>query len=688
MASNACWGVEVGSSELKAIKLVRQGEGVAVADFLVVPHKRVLSAPDVDKNDAMRVAIGTLVSQRDMGKARLAISVPGNSAFARFAKLPPVEAKRVPDIVKFEAVQQIPFPIDDVQWDYQTFVSQEPEIAPGLAEIEVGIFALTTDRVNENLSRWADVEKTPDVLTLSPLAVYNAMAYDLSFTPGMPGTVIVDVGTTSTDLIVAEGGRLWIRTFQIGGHQFTEAVATTFNISYNKAEKLKREAESSQHARQILQAMRPVFADLAQEVQRSIGYYTSLHKGAKLSRLIGLGATFALPGLRKFLSQQLTMEVSRLEGFERAAMAGERAAELKTHAVTLATAYGLALQGLGETVLEANLMPLRLVRKAMWREKTPWFVGAAGLALVAGGVTFARPLIDGQNVPAKPAVIDATKGQLQGLKSEWQRYQEEYKPDPRATAAIGLLSGRDVMPRLVQDVSDMFAAAQRSAPGSVPADLGGPVIAFAGFEAEYIGGKEPPPLGGGGPGGGGGGGGAGAGGAGGAGGDAPPADGVPVEAVATPRRIALTLRVQTALPESGAEQLLIRDSFLRWIQSNAARQGVPYVLDPRSFGFALLGTVTGGDGQARSGRERDDRVPPPGPPDDPRGRPGTPRGDGAGSIPPPDVLIPTPPGYHPAPTATIRTYAIRWIADMNVPPPAPAEGTPDEGTENTTGVPQ
>ena len=39
--------------------------------------------------------------------------MPGHSAFARVAKLPPVEPKKIPDIVKFEAVQQIPFPIED-----------------------------------------------------------------------------------------------------------------------------------------------------------------------------------------------------------------------------------------------------------------------------------------------------------------------------------------------------------------------------------------------------------------------------------------------------------------------------------------------------------------------------------------------------------------------------------------------
>jgi Tfp pilus assembly PilM family ATPase len=57
------------------------------------------------------------------------MSVPGHAAFARFAKLPPVEPKKVPDIVKFEAVQQIPFPIEQVEWDYQTFVAEDsPEV--------------------------------------------------------------------------------------------------------------------------------------------------------------------------------------------------------------------------------------------------------------------------------------------------------------------------------------------------------------------------------------------------------------------------------------------------------------------------------------------------------------------------------------------------------------------------------
>ena len=107
-ASNVCWGIELGAGAVKALKLQRDGDDLKVLEVANIPHKKVLSTPDLDQSEATRVAIGQLVSQYDLSGAAIAISVPGHSAFARFAKLPPVEPKKIPDIVKFEAVQQIP----------------------------------------------------------------------------------------------------------------------------------------------------------------------------------------------------------------------------------------------------------------------------------------------------------------------------------------------------------------------------------------------------------------------------------------------------------------------------------------------------------------------------------------------------------------------------------------------------
>src|SRR5690606_17234164 len=232
-------------------------------------------------------------------------------------------------------------------------------------------------RINERLAVYQDVGITPDVITLSPVAAYNALAYDLNFSEETPGAIILDIGTTSTDLIVAEAGRVWIRTLPIGGHNFTQALVEKFNLSYLKAEKLKREVEQSKHSKHILQALRPVFSDLAQDVQRSIGYYQSLHPDANLTRLIGLGSTFKLPGLRRYLKQQLQLNVYRIEQFKRISVEGAEAANFQEASVNLATAYGLALQGLDSAALEANLMPPVVVREAMWKAKYKWFAVAA-----------------------------------------------------------------------------------------------------------------------------------------------------------------------------------------------------------------------------------------------------------------------------------------------------------------------
>jgi len=69
------------------------------------------------------------------------MSVAGQSGLARFVKLPPVEEKKIADIVRFEAKQQIPFPLEEVVWDYQKISSGV--VTDGFAmDTEIGLFAM------------------------------------------------------------------------------------------------------------------------------------------------------------------------------------------------------------------------------------------------------------------------------------------------------------------------------------------------------------------------------------------------------------------------------------------------------------------------------------------------------------------------------------------------------------------
>lgn len=453
-SSNICWGIEMGFGAIKALKLENDGGEYKVLDYAVINHPKVLSTPELDQNDAMRVALGTLVNQHDLTNARIAVSLPGHQSFARFAKLPPVEPKKVPDIVKFEAVQQIPFPLEEVEWDYQTFVS------PDSPDVEVGIFAVTRQRIMDQLSMLADVGLTPDLVTLSPIAAYNALAVDLGFTADTPGTIILDIGTVATDMIIAEAGRVWVRTFPVGGHQFTEALVSAFKLSYSKAEKLKREAEQSKHARHVFQAMRPVFSDIVQEIQRSIGFYQSVHPDADLKRLVGLGSTFRLPGLRKYLKQQLQLDVYRLEQFKKLSMDGPRAGEFQAASFNLATAYGCVLQAFDQSPMQANLMPVRVIKTAMWKRKVPYFAAAAGLAAAAAGAMFIRPLLDSTAFTGaqKPAVLSRVANEAQQLSKAAQEagVTDGAQPDLRGAEIVGLLDGREIYTNILEDTARLM----------------------------------------------------------------------------------------------------------------------------------------------------------------------------------------------------------------------------------------
>ncbi len=452
--NNDSWGIEVGTYAIKAVHLTRTGGAkgkVQMVDHEVLPFKKILTTPDLNISEAVQVNLDQLMARHNMTKSTVSISVPGHMAFARFAKLPPVEPKKIPYIVEFEAKQQIPFPIEQVEWDYQVF---QQEDAP---DVEVGIFAITKEKVMNYLTNYNAVNLKVDALTLSPLAVFNAFVYDKAEDPPSEGVIYMDIGTTATDVIIVEEGGIWLRTLPIGGNTFTEALVKAFKLSYNKAEKLKREAATSKYARQIFQAMRPVFADLVQELQRSLGYYQSLNRDANLTKVVCVGSTFKLPGLQKFLKQQLQMDVERPDGYERIEVGDKQASEFADQALNMATAYGLALQGLGLETVSANVLPSHIIKQRMWKAKQPWIAAAAACFVVMAGVAAGTALKASGEYSA--AVQDAqtvfrpVNQKASALKQEFEQIDTTSDPRQRIENLRGVLRSRDIWPALLEDIN-------------------------------------------------------------------------------------------------------------------------------------------------------------------------------------------------------------------------------------------
>ncbi|HSW46734.1 MAG TPA: type IV pilus assembly protein PilM [Phycisphaerae bacterium] len=387
------WGIDLGQCALKAICLQAAGDKVEAVDYAYIEHGKILSQPGVERAELIAETMKKFLEKHDLSRATIVVGVPGQNTLARFTKLPPVDKKKIPEIVKYEAQQQIPFDMEEVIWDYQTFEN------PEAMETEVGIFAMRRGLLRDHLKFLSDFRLEPSVVQSSPLALYNALRYD-GLIGGEP-VAILDIGAENTDLLAVDGNSLWTRNIPIGGNRFTEALLHTFKLSFNKAENLKRSAGSSKYARQVFQAMRPVFADLVAEIQRSVGFYTSSRRGVKLDKLIAMGNAFKLPGMPKFIQQNLGMEVVRPTMFNRLSASGApNAPQLVDQLLSFGVAYGLALQGLDLAPITSSLLPPEIAKQVIWQKKTPWFYGAAACLALSAVLIWGRNMSDSSAVAA------------------------------------------------------------------------------------------------------------------------------------------------------------------------------------------------------------------------------------------------------------------------------------------------
>src|SRR6187549_3101778 len=251
MAKNVgVWGIDIGRCALKALRCRLDGDAVVADGFDYIEYPKLLSQPEADPVQLVKEALEQFLSRNSVKGDKVAISVSGESGLARYFKPPPVDAKKIADIVKYEAKQQIPFPLEDVIWDYQR-MGGGMEVDGIALETEVGLFAMKRDQVYKSLQPFTAAGIEVDIIQLAPLSIYNYVVYDLlektlpppeEFDSEKPpkSTVVISMGTDTTDLVVTNGYRVWQRNIPIGGNHFTRALSKELKLTFVKAEHLKR----------------------------------------------------------------------------------------------------------------------------------------------------------------------------------------------------------------------------------------------------------------------------------------------------------------------------------------------------------------------------------------------------------------------------------------------------------------
>ncbi|TXT29003.1 MAG: type IV pilus assembly protein PilM [Planctomycetota bacterium] len=477
MAENqSVWGIDIGQAGLKAIRLRyadAASQVIAVA-FDYIPHAKILSQPDAVPDELIQTALSTFLSRNETKGDLIAISVPGQSALTRFIQLPPVEESKVDEIVRYEAKQQIPFALEDVIWDYQTLGGGIVESGFMLGA-EVGLFAMKKEGIYSAIKPYVTNKMEVELVQIAPLAMHNFLCFDqIGLRPGQELSddgeymIVLDMGTDNTTLLVTNGNKIWIRNVPIGGNHFTRALTKEMKLTFAKAEHLKCNATKAPDPRAVFQALRPVFNDYVSEIQRSIGYFSSVNRDAKITKIVGAGNGFKLAGLQKFLQQNLQYEVERVDNFQ--ALVGDtvlNAPLFQENVLSFVVPYGLALQALKLTRIHTTLLPSEIATARKIRRKKPWAVATAaclllGLAMSTAGYSNVASSVS----PTKFGDAEAKVKKLQdletGFKGKFSTAETEFK------AAVD--DGKKLV--TATDTREMWLEVYRAINECLPRDVG------------------------------------------------------------------------------------------------------------------------------------------------------------------------------------------------------------------------
>ena len=181
----AVWAIDIGQVALKALKVVPGDtpDQMVVEEIARIEYPKILSQPDADPDELVRMALIEFLEKHSTKGCRIAIGVPGQKGLIKFIKLPPVEKKRIPEIVQYEAKQQIPFPLNEVVWDYQQLASEDDDDSGDDDEMsftmaEVGLFAMKREEINKALFPLRRLGLEPDIVQMTPIALYNFATFE------------------------------------------------------------------------------------------------------------------------------------------------------------------------------------------------------------------------------------------------------------------------------------------------------------------------------------------------------------------------------------------------------------------------------------------------------------------------------------------------------------------------------
>jgi type IV pilus assembly protein PilM len=458
LATDRILALDIGASTVKAGEFqVAKTQGLRLTNF---NYAELGIDPEHEENRKALVVstVRNVLREKSIKASRVIFSVSGQSVFTRFVKLPPVDESKVTQIIQYEAQQNVPFPIDEVIWDYQLVGNSDQ------GELEVVLLAIKSDIIEELNQGIESAGLRTEIVDVAPMALYNAVRYNDGETEGC--TLVVDIGARTTNLLFMEKNRVFSRSIPIAGNAITQSIAAEFNINFLEAEQLKKlkgfvalggayeEPPDEQQAR-VSKIIRNVMTRLHAEIGRSINFYRGQQNGSAPVRLLLSGGSSILPYTDRFFQEKVQVPVEYFNPFRNVDIDPQLSREeLVRCAHFFGEVVGLGLRKLSECPLEVNLLPKSIQRREQMEHKRPYLAGAAVALLL---IPICWMAYTKKTAALRQQQLKEVQAQLAGLQSLERALSGEQarinELKGKADEIVTLIHQRSLWPELLQDIN-------------------------------------------------------------------------------------------------------------------------------------------------------------------------------------------------------------------------------------------
>lgn len=346
-------GVDIGSSSLKVVQL-RKVHGKAVLETygeLALGPYAGSAVGQATNLPAERIAdtLKDLLREAKVTTTSCGVSIPFARSLLVLVELPyRKDPKEQQTIIELEARKYIPVPISEVQLDWfiippvdhsnDTTAPAEPEAT---TKIEVFLVAVHNDELALLQRSVAAAGLVPTFFEIEIFSTIRAVVEE----PVKP-VMVFDIGAATTKTYVVERGVVALsHSISIGSQDITRAIASSGNLSLERAEALKK--QEGIEGGGPLGSPELVFSRIFASAKRVLMQYETAHK-RPITSIVLTGGGGVTRSLGLYAKNLFAIDVHVADPFARCEAPAFMRPVLKEIGPEFAVAVGLALRKLSE----------------------------------------------------------------------------------------------------------------------------------------------------------------------------------------------------------------------------------------------------------------------------------------------------------------------------------------------------